>query len=31
MKTNKNKWNGTKITVNYIGNLDNKFGVKKKK
>ena len=31
MQTNKNKWNGTKITVNYIGNLDNKFGVKKKK
>ena len=31
MKTSKNKWNGTKITLNYIGNLNNKFGVKKKK
>lgn len=30
MKTIKNKWNGTKITVNYIGNLGNRFGVKKK-
>ena len=27
----KNKWNGTKITINYIGNLDDKFGVKKKR
>lgn len=31
MNTSKNKWNGTKITVNYLGNLDNQFGVKKKK
>lgn len=31
MKTSKNKWNGTRITVNYIGNLNNKFGIKKKK
>ena len=31
MKTVNNKWNGTKITLNYIGNMNNKFGVKKKK
>ena len=31
MKSSKNKWKGTKITVNYLGNLDNKFGIKKKK
>ena len=31
MKSVKNKWKGTKITVNYIGNLNNKFGIKKKK
>ena len=31
MLSSKHKWNGTKITLNYIGNLDNKFGIKKKK
>ena len=31
MKSSKNKWKGTKITVNYLGNLDNQFGIKKKK
>ena len=31
MKSSKNKWKGTKITINYLGNLDNQFGVKKKK
>jgi hypothetical protein len=31
MKSLKNKWKGTKITVNYLGNLDNQFGIKKKK
>ena len=31
MKSSKNQWKGTKITVNYLGNLDNHFGVKKKK
>lgn len=31
MKSIKDKWNGTKITINYIGNLDDKFGVKKRR
>lgn len=31
MKSSKNKWKGTKITINYLGNLNNQFGIKKKK
>ena len=31
MKTNKNKPNGIKLTINYLGLLNDKFGIKKKK
>mgnify|MGYP006873133937 CR=1 FL=1 len=31
MKNIKNKWNGTKLTINYFGSFNNKFGIGKKR